>query len=50
MWQPAQILGVRTGDLFRYSVASDILWMLVASAAIVPVAAPVALRMYHLER
>jgi ABC-2 type transport system permease protein len=31
-------------------VASDVLWVLVAAAAIVAVAAPVALRMYHSER
>jgi ABC-2 type transport system permease protein len=31
-------------------VGSDILWVLVASAAIVLVAAPIALRMYHQER
>jgi ABC-2 type transport system permease protein len=31
-------------------VMSDVLWVLVASAAIVLVAAPIALRMYHRER
>ena len=31
-------------------VTSDVLWTLVASAAIVLVAAPIALRMYHQER
>jgi hypothetical protein len=30
--------------------ASDVLWVLAASAAIVLVAAPIALRMYHRER
>jgi len=32
------------------SVTSDVLWVLAASAAIVVVAAPIALRMYHQER
>jgi ABC-2 type transport system permease protein len=31
-------------------VTSDILWVLLASAVIVAVAAPIALRMYHKER
>jgi hypothetical protein len=31
-------------------VTSDVIWVLVASGAIVLVAAPVALRMYHQER
>ena len=30
--------------------AGDVLWVLAASAAIVLVAAPIALRMYHQER
>jgi ABC-2 type transport system permease protein len=31
-------------------VGADVLWVLVAAAAIVAVAAPIALRMYHSER
>jgi ABC-2 type transport system permease protein len=31
-------------------VGSDVLWVLLASAAIVAVAAPIALHMYHRER
>jgi hypothetical protein len=31
-------------------VGSDVLWVLAASAVIVSIAAPVALRMYHQER
>ena len=31
-------------------VASDVLWVLIAAVAIVAVAAPIALRMYHSER
>jgi ABC-2 type transport system permease protein len=31
-------------------VAADILWVLVASAVITAIAAPVAMRMYHQER
>jgi hypothetical protein len=32
------------------AVGAEILWVLVESAAIVAVAAPIALRMYHQER
>ncbi len=32
------------------AVGADVLWVLVASAVIVLVAAPIALRMYHKER
>jgi len=38
------------GLIHGQDVGSDILWVLVASAAIVAVAAPVAMRMYHRER
>jgi ABC-2 type transport system permease protein len=38
------------GLMHGQPVGSDILWVLVASAAIVLVAAPIALRMYHQER
>jgi ABC-2 type transport system permease protein len=38
------------GLMHGTEVGSDILWVLVASAAIVLVAAPIALRMYHQER
>jgi ABC-2 type transport system permease protein len=38
------------GLMHGQDVGSDILWVLAASAAIVLVAAPVALRMYHRER
>jgi ABC-2 type transport system permease protein len=38
------------GLMHGQDVASDILWVLLASAAIVAVAAPIALRMYHQER
>jgi len=38
------------GLMHGQDVTSDIIWVLVASAAIVAVAAPIALRMYHKER
>jgi ABC-2 type transport system permease protein len=38
------------GLMHGVPVASDVLWVLVASAAIVATAAPIALRMYHRER
>jgi ABC-2 type transport system permease protein len=38
------------GLMHGQDVGSDIIWVLVASAAIVLVAAPIALRMYHKER
>jgi len=38
------------GLIHGQEVGDDILWVLVASAAIVAVAAPVAMRMYHKER
>jgi len=38
------------GLMHGQSVTSDVLWVLFASAVIVAVAAPVALRMYHKER
>jgi ABC-2 type transport system permease protein len=38
------------GLMHGQDVGSDVVWVLVASAAIVLVAAPVALRMYHRER
>jgi len=38
------------GLMHGKDVTSDIIWVLVASAAIVAVAAPIALRMYHKER
>lgn len=38
------------GLMHGHAVTSDILWVLVASAAIVALAAPIALHMYHRER
>jgi ABC-2 type transport system permease protein len=38
------------GLMHGKDVGSDIIWVLVASATIVAVAAPIALRMYHKER
>jgi ABC-2 type transport system permease protein len=38
------------GLMHGQDVGADVLWVLVAAAAIVAVAAPIALRMYHQER
>jgi ABC-2 type transport system permease protein len=38
------------GLMHGTAVASDVLWVLIASAVIVAVAAPIAMRMYHQER
>jgi ABC-2 type transport system permease protein len=38
------------GLMHGQDVGADVLWVLVASAAIVAVAAPIALRLYHQER
>jgi ABC-2 type transport system permease protein len=38
------------GLMHGHDVTSDVLWVLAASAAIVLVAAPIAMRMYHQER